>query len=415
MTPSLPERISLAANWLLETGIRNKDPNYSSFGSINHGYRVSSKGNTYSYAFTEITGYAISCFLNFAKWFDNTNYFEAAQQAGEYLLRIQNLSDREAYGAFMHSRDLVSEQSRDEYYSFDAAVCINGLLDLYESTGNVEYRKASELAGQWLVEKMQKSDGSFLALYDGSMKRYGKTDIEHMWYYDGGCLHAKNIIALLKLARVSGKSQFQNAARNACNWALQLQNLDGGIWRNKQRDYIFTHAHCYATEGLIYAAWVLEEEVHKQAVMKAADWLLLHQGKDGSFLYEYENSVRGMKRLVQNVQHNNYRELLRKKRTDATAQAVRIWLILYCLFNDSKYLRASQSAIDFLFNVQCINSSDKQQVGGIYHGCLDLLLFQLPEHTLSSWCTMFSASALYMFNEARHNRLDVSKSISELF
>jgi hypothetical protein len=294
-------------------------------------------------------------------------------------------------------------------------MCINGLLDLYQTTGESPYRRAGELAGQWLVEKMQRSDGSFLALYDADERRFGKTEIEHTWYYDGGCLHAKNAIALLKLARASEEKQFEKAARKACNWVLHLQNHDGALWRSRQRDYVFTHAHCYATEGLIYASWTLEEEEYLKAAVKAADWLLTQQGKDGSLVYEYEPAWRGMKGLAERARREGYRVLFERKRTDATAQAVRIWLILYLLQNDPKYLWASQRAIGFLCSVQCTDSPDKERIGGVYHGRLDFLLFRRPERVFASWCTMFALSAMYSFDRITHGDHTFLRAIGELF
>jgi hypothetical protein len=409
------ERIDLAAHWLLETQIRNRDPRRGSLGSVNDGYRLAPDGGGCSYAFTEITGYAISFFLNLFRWYDDPAYLEAATQAGDYLLRIQSRKDAKTRGAFMHSMDLVSERPREEYYAFDAAMCIDGLVDLHEVTGERRYREAAERAGRWLIGRMQRSDGSFLALYDGDERRFGKTGIEDTWYYDGGCLHAKNAIALLKLARVTGEIQFEEAARRACNWVLSLQSPEGAFWTNRRRDVVFTHAHCYATEGLVYAGAELEEDRYQQAATRAAEWLLTQQGREGAFTYEYGSASRGVEGLIDKARSDGYRSVFRKRRTDATAQAVRIWTALNCLSDDLKYLGASRRAVDYLQTVQCIGSADSDRVGGVYHGRLDLLWFQLPERTLSSWCTMFAASAMYACQRASLGQYTFSEAIGDLF
>ena len=102
-----------------------------------------------------------------------------------------------------------------------------------------------------------------------------------------------------------------------------------------------SHAHCYANEGLLFAYHELGTERYLESVWKAGEWLLRIQNRDGSINMEYKRRWWRMGRRMTE-------KIFPRRVTDATAQAMRIWLILFYLDGDPRFLYASHRAERFL-------------------------------------------------------------------
>ena len=284
-----------------------------------------------------------------------------------------------------------------QYYSFDLAMCLQGLLDLNRVQPNDGLVNAARAMGDWLTTRMLQPDGSFLAMYDQPQQEWQHPG--ENFFDDAGCLHAKHAIGLLKLSEVSAESRYRDAAVRVCDWVLSLQDGDGGFRSNATQSQVVSHPHCYAVEGLLYAHYVTGYERYLKAAQQAAEWLLKAQNPDGSINIEYKKPWWRMGRRVV--------EKVRPKRvTDATAQALRIWLLLNYLQGDSRFLDAARCAGDYLKGVQCVNSPDMNRVGGFYFW---------PGHDLMfTWATMFATQALYALQESEQSDA-YPGLISELF
>ena len=87
------------------------------------------------------------------------------------------------------------------------------------------------------------------------------------------------------------------------------------------------------------------------------------------------------------------------KTIDATAQASRIWTLLYSIDNEEKFLKPAKKAIDFITNNQVLDTNDQNMFGGFYYQFCD----KLGEDELNlsngmyTWCTQFGLSALMLF------------------
>jgi len=261
-----------------------------------------------------------------------------------------------------------------------------------------KYLTAAKKSTNWLINKMQNSDGSFLAKYDGETGK--KTYNSFSFEGDRGCLHAKHAIPLLKLFNLTGEDKFKNSAIKVCNWVLKLQNKNGAFWANEHRKYIFTHAHCYATEGLLYAYYNLNSKEYLDAAVKAAEWLLNVQNKDGSFYKEFYNKQKKI-RII-------FRKVFPFKVTDATAQAIRIWIILYKLTGLKKYFKASKKALQFIKSMQCKESVNLGKFGSIYYQCVDFPGYRHLSPEIKSWPTMFSIQACQFLKYIEDEHLDKS-------
>lgn len=245
---TIDDRISLAARWLSSSAIRNSNPVSYGYGGINSGYNFRQK--EYDYIYSEITGYAINAFLNLLKWSGEEKYLEMACQAADYLLGLQQqLSGTENYGAIPHCANIETANSCQEYYAFDIAMCITGLVDLYQTTRQTKYLEAGRQATDWLISHMQNPDGSFNSAISINTGKTYPLNLGTSWYGDRGCLYAKNGIGLPKLNHITDIVNYAEHPEGVLDWVMELQNSDGSFPVKRDHTLIFTHAHCYATEG----------------------------------------------------------------------------------------------------------------------------------------------------------------------
>jgi hypothetical protein len=369
--------VELGLGWLAHSGIRHADDGSLASGGVNQGYDWQRRH--YPFVYSEITGYAVSTFVNAYRWTGDEVYLSLAGQAARFLLRLQGgVTDGAARGAIPHSLSLPDLEVQRQYYSFDGAMCLQGLLDLHAVRPDERLEEAACAIGDWLVERMQRADGAFWAMYDGATGE--RQHAGENFYDDGGCLHAKHAIGLLRLSQATGDGRYAEAARRVCDWVLALQDEDGAFRASERLPEVVSHPHCYAAEGLLYAHYVLGVERYLEAARRAGEWLLRVQNRDGSVNMAYRQRWWRMGRRV-------VEKLFPPHVTDATAQAVRIWLILYYLDGETRFREASRRAASFLRCMQCVSAADPNAYGGFYYARGHPMMF--------AWCAMFSVAALH--------------------
>jgi uncharacterized protein YyaL (SSP411 family) len=310
--------------------------------------------------YTEITGYAVSLFTYLYQITTEKRFLDIATRAARFLLAVQAPA-----GGYYDWSDHPHDENRKKLYAFDTAMCMVGLLRLDGCTGFTEFAEGARTAGEWLL-KMQRPDGSFAAMVGEDV---GAVNPGH-FFSDGSCIHAKNSLALLELYRKTGRTQFREAAIRACDYAMGLQASDGAFWAVPKRDYVFTHAHCYACEGLLYTGQVAEEPRFVRAAEKGIEWLASVQEADGGWRSSYKQALFTRHRLA---------TLVRSPRaSDASAQAARLFRLM-----GDRYLAPYQSAVAFLHRSQ---ASD----GGWYY----LKTRSGYSSFVCTWATQFAIQAL---------------------
>jgi hypothetical protein len=369
--------VDLALDWQVNSDVRVIAGDPIALGGVSRGYDWQQR--SYPYIYCEVTGYAVSLLVNAYRWTGAEGFLALAGQSADFLLRMQRLAVREgAQGSIFHSLSLPELEPCHQYYSFDAAMCLQGILDLESIRSSPELRCAARKVGDWLVDRMQGENGGFLSMFDAGTGQWQHPGEE--FFNDYGCLHAKHAIPLLRLARLTGDEKYAQAAQKVCDWVLSLQDEDGGFRANTLIDEVVSHPHCYAIEGLLYAHSVLGTERYLEAARQAARWLLKAQNRDGSISIAYKQDWRHLGRRMPEL-------VFPRRVTDATAQALRIWLAFSYLDGDPAYLRACLNAEKFLQGMQCVSSPDQNAIGAFYFW---------PGHPIMfTWCTQFAAHALY--------------------
>jgi uncharacterized protein YyaL (SSP411 family) len=391
-THSVRER---GLDWLVRSGIRQPNSGPAP-GGVKEGYNW--RERRCSFVYSEITGYAVSLFVHVYRWTNDPAYLQMARQSARFLIGLQEeVTDPAAVGGIPHGRSLPEYNVLPRFYSFDVAMCLQGLMDLYAVEPDAGLLAAAQATGDWLIGRMARDDGSYRAFYDAATGEWDHPGL--LFFDDGGCLHAKHAIGLLKLGAQTGQARYTEAARRVCDWVMGLQDADGAFRANERVAEIFSHPHCYACEGLLYAGFVLGDDRYLDAVRRAGKWLLDVHRADGGIALAYKRSLPLRQRV---------RTLLQPPHTtDATSQAIRIWLSLYDLDRDERYLAATRRAAAFLGTMQCMSPDDPNADGGFY--------YYRGYPMLYAWCAMFAVMALKSVERAEQGGIGFAELMREMF
>jgi len=326
-SPDLRRAIDRAIAWHRSDAIRVVDARSPSRGAFRHGFDAARRRPLGIY--TEITGYGVSLFVFLKRAREDRSFLDVAEEAGDFLVRIQA-----ADGSFPDSRDPADPAVPRKHFSFDTAACVVGLARLARSTGHTRHAEAAARAGPWLL-RMQRPDGSFCAMTDHDLR----LEDPGGFFGDGSCIHAKNAIALLELRALTGEDRYRDAAARCCDHTISLQDGDGAFFCTPRRDEVFTHAHAYACEGLLYAGRALGEGRYVSAAELGARWLQGSQRRGGGWPARAKLTGPARERVAH--------ALVGPLPADAAAQAVRLFALLGSPFDDAR-----RRAVRFLAGFQ---------------------------------------------------------------
>ncbi len=287
--------------------------------------------------YCEITGYAAQFWLRQ----ENGEAPDRAIAAGECLLRVQVPTEGgHLAGAFPYGLTRPEGHVVPAYFSFDAGICASALVDLALRTGQSRFAEGARCAAAFLL-RMQVEDGSFTAAEIPQPNQPGLPHPE-AWFGDGCALHGKNAIAFLKLWRLTGQTHWRDAARRTLDWVCGLQGLRGEFPQRVGSPLSMTHAHCYATEGLLYAGLTLSEERYLTSGVRGAEWLRFAQRGDGALHRDYRTEGTGLPRSAPGSPLH----------VGPVAQAARIWWVAAQAAPDRPWVEAATRALGYLARVQ---------------------------------------------------------------
>jgi hypothetical protein len=369
-------------------------------GSVNSGYDW--KSRRYPFVYHEITGYAISVAVNCHAWWGRESHKQIAEGAVSYLENQLRMALQGIRG-IPHKRDPRTGRISHRYYAFDNAIILQGLA-AYGSRfpSDRALRFLTEIAG-WLVGDMQVEDGSFLGYLDEDGSRH---HTRHSFEADKGCLHVKHAIGLLRAAELAREPRFSAAAIKVCDWGLGLQEAGGLFWTNTLRNQVFTHAHCYAVEGLVFAHYVTGERRYLEAARRGADALAALQRSNGA-LPHTPIDRRPLRYAARSL-------LYRGCTTDATSQAVKIWLALDLIEGAGRYSSNRESACKWLLTQQVpMSAEDERKRGGLYYHRRDFYFPERLHRDMNTWPSQFALGALMSQDAWLRGELDIGRVMRE--
>ncbi len=365
-------RLEIAKEWLLHSGIQNLDGGKMD-GSFHAWHDLSS--NTFSFSYSEITGYGITTLLYLNSIAPEKILVERAARAADWLLATAFDHREKAILCRLEHKD---GQLSPRACTFDNGMCLNGVANLYRQTTDQRHKDFAIQLGDWLLS-MQKEDGSFFTrhlLTTGEFEHKGDK-----WSKQSGSFHAKLAIGLLNLYDLLGEEKYRISAIRLCDLALRFQQPDGRFITDELTGNTFLHPFCYTNEGLLTAAVMLDEKKYLEAVKRSVSWILSARLKSHGFSAHHVDGT-----------------ALERESADINAQAIRLVILLHALGEMPQPKDFFQDALGNILSHQCLLKGN-HSYGGFLSG--DAWFYgEKHDHTgkhVNSWVTMFAAQALGMY------------------
>jgi hypothetical protein len=346
---------NLASRWLKDSGIQSPQ------GGLYSWYDL--KDKTYSFIYSEITGYAITTLLFLEKIYKERIYLDKAKRAARWIIKEAMLPCG-AIRTRLYKEDELADEAYsfcgENVFSFDLGMVLYGMINLYKRTKDNIFFDTSKKMADFLLSQMHKDDGSFSPLYNAKTKRH--IESFDKWSNQSGAFHAKVSLGLIDVFEVTKEKKYRDAAARVCEYALSFQQEDGRFITDRAKKTTNLHPHSYTAEGLLYSGAYLGEERFIKAAQKATEWVFsnLSSGKLDELYTPESKSFNGFQRC------------------DVLAQSLRLGIIFSV--SDTK-LKKLES---FLLKHQYVGFAARQQGGFRYN---------ISGDHINSWCTMFFLQA----------------------
>jgi len=366
--------LSSNVEWLLKSDIRIKDGNDK--GAL-YGWKYLNPPS-YPFVYSEITGYAISCYSWICSELGKPEALPAAREAARWIIRKMN-SEFLLVAGFRKQDSFVEKGDlSNQIYLFDNGMAMIGLLNLYRLTGKKDLLQFASKMADSLIKYFFKGSAISVALLD---KFYRPMELKaSKWSTVPGAYHSKLSIGLLELSKLTDTTNYARISNALCDFAMSLQKLDGRFETDPNSQITYLHPHLYACEGLIYSGVIQSNERYLKSAFQGIVWATGHL-----------NSVGGLPR------DNSSASV---EQSDAICQLLR--LLILCRFDLSEMLGQSQltNLIDRLHERTldfCIKSRD-DNTGGVK--------YQLSLESICSWCTMFCMQAVRLWQKKTNGQLN---------
>jgi rhamnogalacturonyl hydrolase YesR len=350
--------------WITDSGIQNN------LGGFNSWFNLDTC--EYPYVYSEITGYGITTLLYLYSLEEDIKLINKARLAADWI--IKRALD-ESYGVLTRLY-LQKDKEVDLYgfaqrniFSFDTAMVLYALVNLSRVTEDKSYLDVGKKIADFLIEKMQKEDGSFAAIYNVTQDQI--LDSHEKWSSQSGSFHAKIALSFTDLYQETKDKKYKQVAMDVCQNALRSQDATGRFITNQRDQTTNIHPHCYSAEGLWYVGSRFQNEEFLDASRRATQWAYNHVSENGlNELYNPETKS-----------FNDF------QRCDVLAQVLRLGQIFG--LEDKKEI-LTQKLLDHRY----IGNNQTQQGG---------LLFSKQGSDVNAWTTMFALQALVWANEDQQN------------
>jgi len=317
-------------------------------------------------SYPETTGYIIPTFLQASEHLRAAELAERAAKCVDFLLPLQ-LECGAFPGGEIH-------ENRSEPSPFNTGQIITGLTAWHARTRDSRTLEAAVKAADWLVSVQDE---------DGAWRRH---------YYRGiAATYAAHMACwLAELGKYLSEPRFLQAAERNILWVLQHYNKENG-WIDRctfrEDDHEarrgVTHAIAYTHWGVLMTSDILGFADGIAAVRKAMDQVLRRLEISG--------------RLPGFLNHN-WRGDVDWSCLTGNSQFALIWLRLYELTHDARYLNGAFKAIDLVNRAQLMDSTNRDLRGGIPGS--DPIWGGYITMSVPNWAAKFHADSLMRKRDA---------------
>jgi folate-dependent phosphoribosylglycinamide formyltransferase PurN len=320
----------------------------------------------WSTSYPETTGYIIPTFLKAAEHLKAPEYVDRAGKCIEFLLPLQ-LENGAYPGGEIH-------ENRNEPSPFNTAQIINGLIAWHARTGDARTLESMKRAGDWLVSVQDD---------DGAWRRHFYLGLPAAYAAHAACW-------LAELGKHLGEPRYLRAAENNIRWVLQHHNRDNGwidnctFMEEDHRDRRgVTHAIAYTYWGILMTSDITGNGEGVELVRNAMEHVLKRlevSGKLPGFL------------------NHQWRGDVDWACLTGNSQFALIWLRLFELTHDGRFLNGAFKAIDLVKRAQFMDSSNPGLRGGIAGS--DPIWGGYISMSVPNWPAKFHADSLMQKREA---------------
>lgn len=279
--------------------------------------------------YPEVTGYIIPTMWQTGKLFRDDELIERATRMSTWELNIQRVD-----GGWEGQYEGDGKPS----IVFNTGQVIRGMIASYKETKDEKYLEAAIRAADWIVGT-QDEDGSWTSTNFKQMKRV----------YDSYVT-----APLSELYLITTDQKYALACRKNCDFVLENQ-LESG-WFEKADNTLLNneapvlHTIAYTIDGLIETGLNLNERKYIESGKFAAD-KLLHISETSNILPARFDK--------------NWKKRANYSCLTGNAQLGIIFMRLFELTSDRRYINAALKIIDFLAYTQELNGIGKYRRGGI--------------------------------------------------
>jgi hypothetical protein len=360
--------------WLLNSGIRIK--NGDNKGAL-YGWKYLDPPY-FPFVYSEVTGYAISCYLWIYSQLAKLEALEAAEVAAKWIIKKMN-SDFLLVAGYRQKNDFVQKGDlSNQIYLFDNGMAMVGLLNLHKISRKKDLLTFANKMADSLVKYFFQGPTISAALVDKFHKPMAIK--ENKWSTIPGPYLSKLSLGFLELSKQTNNTNYARLSDSICDFTISLQKPDGRFETSPHSEITFLHPHLYACEGLIYSGVFQSNKKYLQSGMEGIIWATQQLSNKG-----------GLPRDNSKVS---------AEQSDAMCQLLR--LLILCHSDLLELL--SQSSLTIMIDKLhkrildfCIMSSDENR-GGVK--------YQFKLESACSWCAMFCLQALRLWQERTHGRLN---------
>ena len=356
------QRLEAAINWLKYAQDINQGGGIAAGYSFEGGWLPS---------YPETTGYIIPTFLDYYHFVNKEEYLERAVRMADWLLSIQ-LQNGAFQGGFVNNspKPIV----------FNTGQVLQGLIRTYKETERKKYLEAAVKAANWLVRVQDE---------DGIWKRFTYNEIPHVY-------HTRVAWPLLELYELIANEAYCRAVAKNIEWALSNQQENGWFENNAldRKSDAFLHTIAYAIEGLLECAILMQNKAWLEAAIKPAE-VLLRRLK--------------VKSTLSGIYNNKWKSTVQYRSLTGEAQMSVVWLKLFQITKDGRYLNVALKMNDSLEKLQNTYSNNPGINGGIkephpiWGGYAS---FMYP-----NWAVKFFSDALLLKEKIKRQRNGISNEV----
>jgi len=345
------KHISAAINWLLNAQKATKDGGVSAMYSLYQGWHAS---------YSETTGYIISTMFNYYNKTKDEKIKEAAIKMTDWELTKQMPN-----GAFPGG----ARENKEFPIVFNTGQVTFGMVRAYQETKNQKYKKAAIRAAYWLVKIQNKN---------GCWDKFTYLKQAHTY-------NTRTAWALLRVHEITKNIKYKKAAIKNIEWSLKQQLENSWFIHNAfhENQEPLLHTIAYSIRGVLEAGIYLKNKKYINAAKKSADVLLKKQRRDGSLPGSFDK---------------NWNSSFSWSCLTGNSQTSVIWLILYNITKDKKYITAAKKINHYMKSTQNIKTNNLKIKGAI-KGAYPIYGWYAP-FCYPNWAAKFFIDSLMLDDDA---------------